>query len=732
MVKDLATGTYEIKTVLKDLWGNDVTSTLEGVKYANYTSNILESIYELEDTSTLIDGTYTVDTSVSHSGNGSLRVDDKPIGDLWLSFKGNFEYGKDYALSYWVKSSPQSIARPLVAAKWYEYKDGSLIFYGGPNYMNIYLENSGDWQFVTETISFTHGDTEHYGGDENIHDHTTDTITLEEAKVWFGVWSTYSEAGEEITTEPTVDHIWYDQITIREIPSAGEMLTALEKSTYSQASDGSIEIEFTYNSANVLDYREHVTVDGVETPAQITHSIVNGKTVVKVKFASGVLPIGSHTVTLTDLKDIWNRDISDSSISVYALDHTVNLLADTYECDELSLFTNQWAWQSPGGSISTDVYYSGGSSLMVYSKEFCELNVPAQKIVPKNNTKYQYSFMMKTDGIASRLYIYRNYYCGESNTVKQFASVANLELTTDWQRVTLEFTDAIPETLGDINELMIFATPIGGDTEVRPYYIDCMSLRSMPEDDASLFTLDIGERSSDTNVRFAEINGIRTQIEENANTHSVPVGDSNLLIEIVEKTSTDTSEIVKSAYYFVDATAKTATKLDMDSYMTTDGKKSIRIKEPKGIRFKYAALTSAKAEEEEFVIDEIGFIVAVTDMLGEEELTLDFSKYVKGVAYNKADNTDIVFDRSDDNVDVFTCVVKNIPVSKYKTNLTCKTYTKITVSGEQFTVYGEAVTGNVYDTAQKHLETDPDNADLIKIVLDADYSIGVDVGSLYD
>ena len=56
----------------------------------------------------------------------------------------------------------------------------------------------------------------------------------------------------------------------------------------------------------------------------------------------------------------------------------------------------------------------------------------------------------------------------------------------------------------------------------------------------------------------------------------------------------------------------------------------------------------------------------------------------------------------------------------------------MTVGGKQYVVYGEPTTGNIYETAQKLLETDPDNIDLVKIVLDADYSIGVDVGSLYD
>lgn len=242
--------------------------------------------------------------------------------------------------------------------------------------------------------------------------------------------------------------------------------------------------------------------------------------------------------------------------------------------------------------------------------------------------------------------------------------------------------------------------------------------------------IDLGEKQTDTNVRYVEIDGAQTEVYENL--YIVPEADKNLLVEVTEKASSDTAEIVKSEYYFVDVTAKTYTKLSMDSYMTTDGKKSIRTNEPMGIRFRYSALKSSKNEVEEFVIDEIGFIVAVTEVLGEEELTLDFSKYVTGVAYNKADGTDIVFDRSDDTADVFTCVVRNIPISKYKTNLTCKTYTKMTVGGQQFVVYGEPTTGNIYDTANKLLETDPENTDLIKIVLDADYSIGIDIGDLYD
>lgn len=245
--------------------------------------------------------------------------------------------------------------------------------------------------------------------------------------------------------------------------------------------------------------------------------------------------------------------------------------------------------------------------------------------------------------------------------------------------------------------------------------------------------IDLGQRQSETNVRYAEIDGQQELITENNDKYIIPLGTDNLLVEVTEKTAD--GEFVKSQYFYIDMNEKTYTKLSMDSYMTTDGKKSIRTSSPMGIRFRYSALTSAKAEQEEYVIDEIGFLVAVTDVLGEEELTLDFSKYVTGVAYNKINGTDIVFDTSNDDMDVFTCVIRNIPVANYKTNLTCKTYTKITVDGKQFTLYGEKVVGNVYDTAKALLEDDTLDTEtrnvLVNITLAYENTIGIPGDDLY-
>jgi len=251
--------------------------------------------------------------------------------------------------------------------------------------------------------------------------------------------------------------------------------------------------------------------------------------------------------------------------------------------------------------------------------------------------------------------------------------------------------------------------------------------------ETSSIEIDLGEKADETNVRYAEIGGVVTEIEETDNKHLVEIGEENLLVEVTEKTADGI--FVKSQYFYVDMTAKTATKLSMDSYMTADSNTSIRTNNPMGVRFKSSVLTSAKNEEIEYVIDEYGFIVATEEALGDDELTLDFSKYVKGVAYNKETATDIVFDSSNDEMHVFTGYVKNIPVANYKTNLVCKTYTKIKVFGKEFVLYGEPVVGNVYDTAKALLEDDTLDTEtrnvLVNITLAYENTIGIPGDDLY-
>ena len=117
--------------------------------------------------------------------------------------------------------------------------------------------------------------------------------------------------------------------------------------------------------------------------------------------------------------------------------------------------------------------------------------------------------------------------------------------------------------------------------------------------------------------------------------------------------------------------------------------------------------------------------VKIFDESHEKDLEIAINKFLS------ENDIDIVFD-GDDEHHVFTGVLKDVPVKHYKTDLVCKSYTKITVSGEQFTVYGEAVIGNIYDTAKKLLETDPGNEDLLKIISDYGKDIGLPGDDLFE
>jgi len=119
-----------------------------------------------------------------------------------------------------------------------------------------------------------------------------------------------------------------------------------------------------------------------------------------------------------------------------------------------------------------------------------------------------------------------------------------------------------------------------------------------------------------------------------------------------------------------------------------------------GIRFKASIAPSKKAEA-----DEIGFIVARGDVLETlgAELTFDLTAdgvdnaegklFVKGVAYDKASEKDVVYDTNEDGTEVFTGVCVGIDVTnkaQVNTVLVARPYLKMTVNEKQIAVYGAA------------------------------------------
>ena len=236
--------------------------------------------------------------------------------------------------------------------------------------------------------------------------------------------------------------------------------------------------------------------------------------------------------------------------------------------------------------------------------------------------------------------------------------------------------------------------------------------------------VDIGEITSAENTRSIFVNGTQDttyDVVNNSTYNIIGVLSTDILLEVVEREKDNTVATVKTQYFFVDAETRVVTALDsLSDYMGIYDETQVRAKDHEGLRFLADVSTKARDEKDSFVIDEYGFIVASVDNLGTEQLTLDFSNYAKGVAYTGDGETDIVYDNTDDEWYIFTGVLVNIPVEHYKTDVVCRTYTKITIDGSQFVIYGQIKSGNLYDTANELLKGDPQNTDLLRIVEDYD------------
>ncbi len=235
--------------------------------------------------------------------------------------------------------------------------------------------------------------------------------------------------------------------------------------------------------------------------------------------------------------------------------------------------------------------------------------------------------------------------------------------------------------------------------------------------------INIGEKTSSANVRYYEVGGYQYALTETSDNLFRVVPEADMLVEIVEKESTASSTAVGTKYYYVDYETLTYSELTLDSFINNTGKPSIRVSEPKGIRFKSTFSTLAKKEESEFVIEEYGFVVALQSHLdaADAQLNFDFSKYVKGVAYNKYNGIDKIFDSSNDEALVFSGVLYNIPDTAYEIAVTSKTYTKISINGQSFTVYGEAASASMYEIAKSIVDSEDiseeTRAELEKIIV---------------
>ena len=115
--------------------------------------------------------------------------------------------------------------------------------------------------------------------------------------------------------------------------------------------------------------------------------------------------------------------------------------------------------------------------------------------------------------------------------------------------------------------------------------------------------------------------------------------------------------------------------------------------ETTGVRFKASMPNITRSNSR---MTEYGWIVALVDTLGENELTHEFENYVSGVAFDRANKIDKIFDTKGD-VTIFTAVITGIPAQYAHLELAIRPYSR-TCGGY---IYGETVCISPREAAQR-------------------------------
>ena len=216
--------------------------------------------------------------------------------------------------------------------------------------------------------------------------------------------------------------------------------------------------------------------------------------------------------------------------------------------------------------------------------------------------------------------------------------------------------------------------------------------------------------------RYAEVNGKQYEISGEEVVYGM-ITSKKLLVEIISvggevSLAADGSDTV-TRYFLVDGENGTAQELPLGNYMyNSNERNTIRLADGKtnndlGLRFA-ASVDPASKKSTEYTITEYGYIIGLEETINLNGGQLNFElvnerdgrlAYVSGKAYVRGEY-DKVF-ASEDNVHVFTGVLYGAPADQYGKRLVAKTYTKLTVDGENYVVYGQPMTESFYSIAKK-------------------------------
>ena len=176
------------------------------------------------------------------------------------------------------------------------------------------------------------------------------------------------------------------------------------------------------------------------------------------------------------------------------------------------------------------------------------------------------------------------------------------------------------------------------------------------------------------------------------NNRATAVSEENFYIEAFYSDSLQ-YDLEKDVYMSNNRVCLRSTAKSYGSAVMMDTK-DVRLTSKPGIRFR----SEIDASKKDYVY-EYGVIVTRKELLGTQELTLDFegTKAV-GVAYSAENNVDKFLEADDERI-VFSAVVFNIKEEYYGTELAARTYIKYVCGEETVVVYGNTVATSINNSA---------------------------------
>lgn len=264
----------------------------------------------------------TIDTTIKHSGEGSLKVN----GKGWQVCAGftptaNLEAGETYYLSAWIYSDVQ---KQIFARYASNGKDNITYWIPGNTSSSSNVTTPNAWKKFEYTFT-----------------PNADMLNGLTTYIYFTV-------GGDCT-------VYFDDITLRKVPTEATKLVVSNAHVGNIAYGESIIIPFDKEIDPFATLPKRISIGGGIGVVDATPAIVNDGMALALTFADGTLPVGTSTYLSflstqnnNNLRDVWGRPIttnnSNDGVSVnFTIVDPVAVSANIYASESATTPLEAWA-----------------------------------------------------------------------------------------------------------------------------------------------------------------------------------------------------------------------------------------------------------------------------------------------------------------------------------------------------------------------------------------------------